>query len=222
MDATSANSLGVDISGFYQSLNFDMGKFNGLARAGFNISNIGPRLKYDEGGQMDFIPTNLRMGTGMDLIFDKFNILGVYLEFSKLLVPTPVIFLDNKNQPQGYRQPDINFLNGIFRSFNDAPGGIKEELKEITWALGFEYTFAETLAIRTGYFNESEEKGSRRYMTFGAGLELNGITIDISYLSSTSKIRNPLENTLRFSLSFNFDGFSKASEVEEVPAYVSE
>lgn len=222
MDATSANTLGVDISGFYQSLNFDMGKFDGLARAGFNISNIGPRLKYDEGGQMDFIPTNLRVGTGMDLIFDKFNILGVYLEFSKLLVPTPVIFLDNKNQPQGYRQPDINFLNGIFRSFNDAPGGIKEELKEITWALGFEYTFAETLAMRTGYFNESEEKGSRRYMTFGAGLELNGITIDISYLSSTSKIRNPLENTLRFSLSFNFDGFSKGSEVEEVPAYVSE
>ena len=222
MDATSANSLGVDISGFYQSLNFDMGKFNGLARAGFNISNIGPRLKYDEGGQMDFIPTNLRVGTGMDLIFDKFNILGVYLEFSKLLVPTPVMFLDHNNQPQGYRQPDINFFNGIFRSFNDAPGGIKEELKEITWALGFEYTFAETLAIRTGYFNESEEKGSRRYMTFGAGLELNGITIDISYLSSTSKIRNPLENTLRFSLSFNFDGFSKASEVEEVPAYISE
>ena len=144
------------------------------------------------------------------------------MEFSKLLVPTPVIFLDNKNQPQGYRQPDINFLNGIFRSFNDAPGGIKEELKEITWALGFEYTFAETLAIRTGYFNESEEKGSRRYMTFGAGLELNGITIDISYLSSTSKIRNPLENTLRFSLSFNFDSFGKAQEVEEVPAQVSE
>ena len=222
MDATSANSLGVDISGFYQSLNFDMGKFNGLARAGFNISNIGPRLKYDEGGQMDFIPTNLRVGTGMDLIFDKFNILGVYLEFSKLLVPTPVMFLNHNNQPQGYRHPDINFFNGIFRSFNDAPGGIKEELKEITWALGFEYTFAETLAIRTGYFNESEEKGSRRYMTFGAGLELNGITIDISYLSSTSKIRNPLENTLRFSLSFNFDGFSKASEVEEVPAYISE
>ena len=222
MDATSANSLGVDIAGFYQSSTFDIGKFDGLARAGFNISNIGPRLKYDEGGQMDFIPTNLRVGTGMDLIFDKFNILGVYLEFSKLLVPTPVMFLDHNNQPQGYRQPDINFFNGIFRSFNDAPGGIKEELKEITWALGVEYTFAETLAIRTGYFNESEEKGSRRYMTFGAGLELNGITIDISYLSSTSKIRNPLENTLRFSLSFNFDGFSKASEVEEVPAYISE
>ena len=206
MDATSANSLGVDISGFYQGSSFDMGSFDGLVRAGFNISNIGPRLKYDEGGQMDFIPTNLRVGSGLDLIFDPSNVLGVHLEFSKLLVPTPVAYFDNNNKPMGYRQPDVNFFNGIFKSFNDAPGGTKEELKEITWALGLEYLFAETLALRTGYFNESEEKGSRKYMTFGAGLKLNGMVIDISYLSSTSKIRNPLENTLRFSLSFNFDG----------------
>jgi len=206
MDATSANSLGVDIAGFYQSSVFDMGNFDGLIRAGFNISNIGPRLKYDEGGQMDFIPTNLRVGTGLDLIFDPSNILGFYIEFSKLLVPTPVAYYDKSNTLLGYRQPDVNFFNGIFKSFSDAPGGIQEELKEINWALGFEYLFAETLALRTGYFNESEEKGSRRYMTFGAGLELNGMVIDISYLSSTSKIRNPLENTLRFSLSFSLDG----------------
>lgn len=206
IDATSANSLGVDIAGFYQGSSFDMGSFDGLIRAGFNVSNIGPRLKYDEGGQMDFIPTNLRIGSGLDVIFDPSNVLGVYLEFSKLLVPTPVANFDDENNAKGYRQPDINFFNGIFKSFNDAPGGTKEELKEITWALGFEYLFAETLALRTGYFNESEEKGSRKYMTFGAGVKLNGMVVDISYLSSTSKIRNPLENTLRFSLSFNFDG----------------
>ena len=215
MDATSANSLGVDISGFYQSSVFDLGNFDGLIRAGFNISNIGPRLKYDEGGQMDFIPTNLRVGTGLDLIFDASNILGVYLEFSKLLVPTPVAFYDSSNRLKGYQQPDVNFFNGIFKSFNDAPGGIQEELKEITWALGFEYLFAETLALRAGYFNESEEKGSRRYMTFGAGLELNGMVIDISYLSSTSKIRNPLENTLRFSLSFSLDGSGRTLPAED-------
>lgn len=215
MDATSANSLGVDISGFYQSSVFDLGNFDGLIRAGFNISNIGPRLKYDEGGQMDFIPTNLRVGTGLDLIFDASNVLGVYLEFSKLLVPTPVAFYDSSNRLKGYRQPDVNFFNGIFKSFNDAPGGIQEELKEITWALGFEYLFAETLALRAGYFNESEEKGSRRYMTFGAGLELNGIVIDISYLSSISKIRNPLENTLRFSLSFSLDGSGRTLPAED-------
>lgn len=215
MDATSANSLGVDIAGFHQSSVFDLGNFDGLIRAGFNISNIGPRLKYDEGGQMDFIPTNLRVGTGLDLIFDASNVLGVFLEFSKLLVPTPVAFYDSSNRLKGYRQPDVNFFNGIFKSFNDAPGGIQEELKEITWALGFEYLFAETLALRAGYFNESEEKGSRRYMTFGAGLELNGMVIDISYLSSTSKIRNPLENTLRFSLSFSLDGSGRTLPAED-------
>jgi hypothetical protein len=212
MDATSANSLGVDISGFYQSSTFDMGNLNGLIRGGFNISNIGPRLKYDEGGQMDFIPTNLRLGSGLDIIFDASNVLGVQLEFSKLLVPTPVAYYDDNDEFKGYRQPDIDFFKGIFQSFNDAPGGFQEELKEITWALGVEYLFAQTLALRTGYFNESEQKGSRRYITFGAGFKLNGMEIDISYLSSTSKIRNPLENTLRFSLSFNFDGSNKSDD----------
>ena len=214
IDATSANSLGVDIAGFYQGSSFGMGSFDGLLRAGFNVSNIGPRLKYDEGGQMDFIPTNLRVGSGLDVIFDSSNVLGIYLEFSKLLVPTPVAYFDNDNNLKGYRQPDINFFNGIFKSFNDSPGGIQEELKEITWALGIEYLFSETLALRTGYFNESEEKGSRKYMTFGAGVKLKGMGVDISYLSSASKIRNPLENTLRFSLSFNFDG----SRVNTPPA----
>jgi hypothetical protein len=217
MDATSANSLGVDIAGFYQSSPFDMGNLDGLIRAGFNISNIGPRLKYDEGGQTDFIPTNLKIGTGLDLIFDTSNVLGIHLELSKLLVPTPVAYYNNNNELQGYRQPDINFFNGIFKSFNDAPGGMAEELKEITWALGFEYLFAETLALRTGYFNESEEKGSRRYMTFGAGFKLNGMVIDISYLSSTSKIRNPLENTVRFSLTFGFNRSNPLTQEDTQP-----
>ncbi|MBL6643709.1 MAG: type IX secretion system outer membrane channel protein PorV [Flavobacteriaceae bacterium] len=216
IDATSANSLGVDIAGFYQGSPFGLGNNDARFRGGFNISNIGPRLKYDEGGQMDFIPTNLKIGSGMDLIFDSSNILGIHLEFSKLLVPTPVAFYDNNNQQLGYRQPDVNFFNGIFKSFNDAPGGFDEELKEITWALGLEYLFANTLALRSGYFNESEEKGSRRYLTFGAGFKLKSMEIDISYLSSTSKIRNPLENTLRFSLSFNFDGANRSARGQEL------
>lgn len=216
IDATSANSLGVDIAGFYQGSPFGLGNNDARFRGGFNISNIGPRLKYDEGGQMDFIPTNLKIGSGMDLIFDSSNILGIHLEFSKLLVPTPVVFYDNNNQQLGYRQPDVNFFNGIFKSFNDAPGGFDEELKEITWALGLEYLFANTLALRSGYFNESEEKGSRRYLTFGAGFKLKSMEIDISYLSSTSKIRNPLENTLRFSLSFNFDGANRSAGGQEL------
>mgnify|MGYP001467716790 FL=1 len=207
MDATSANTLGVDIAGFYQSNSFGIGNKDAVLRTGFNISNIGPRLKYDEGGQKDFIPTNLRMGSGIDFILDESNVLGINIEFSKLLVPSPIAFYD-ENDNLYYRQPDISFLKGILESFGDAPDGSKEELKEVTWAVGTEYKFGKNFALRTGYFNESIEKGSRRYLTFGAGFKYNNTNIDISYLSSTSQIRNPLENTLRFSLTFNFDGLN--------------
>ena len=105
----------------------------------------------------------------------------------------------------GYSQPNIDFINGIFTSFSDSPDGLSEELSEITVALGLEYSFEDALSIRTGYFSESKEKGSRRYLTMGAGFNLNFIDIDISYLFSTSGIRNPLENTIRFSLSLNLD-----------------
>jgi len=207
MDATSANTLGVDIAGFYQSNSFGIGNKDAVLRTGFNISNIGPRLKYDEGGQKDFIPTNLRIGSGIDFILDESNVLGINIEFSKLLVPSPIAFYD-ENGNLYYRQPDVSFFKGILESFGDAPDGSKEELKEVTWAVGTEYKFGKNFALRTGYFNESIEKGSRRYLTFGAGFKYNNTNIDISYLSSTSKIRNPLENTLRFSLTFNFDGLN--------------
>ena len=207
MDATSANTLGVDIAGFYQSNSFGIGNKDAVLRTGFNISNIGPRLKYDEGGQKDFITTNLRIGSGIDFILDESNVLGINIEFSKLLVPSPIAFYD-ENDNLYYRQPDVSFLKGILESFGDAPDGSKEELKEVTWAVGTEYKFGKNFALRTGYFNESIEKGSRRYLTFGAGFKYNNTNIDISYLSSTSQIRNPLENTLRFSLTFNFDGLN--------------
>jgi hypothetical protein len=205
VDATPASTLGVDIATFYKGDVFDLGNNKGRMRYGMNISNIGPRLKYDEGGQKNYIPTNLRIGTGLDLIIDANNTLNFNLEFNKLLVPSPVAVIEN-GEIQGYQQPDITFLKGIFESFNDAPGGFSEELKEITWATGIEYVFQDSFALRTGYFNESLEKGSRRFLTFGAGFRLDFANIDISYLFSTSKIRNPLENTLRFSLNFNLSG----------------
>lgn len=202
LDATPANTLGVDIAGFYRGDIFDLGENKGRMRYGMNISNIGPRLKYDEGGQKNFIPTNLRIGTGLDLVLDTNNALNFNLELNKLLVPSPVAIIEN-GDIVGYQQPDITFLKGIFESFNDAPDGFSEELKEITWATGVEYVFQDSFALRTGYFNESLEKGSRRFLTIGAGFRLDFATIDISYLFSTSRIRNPLENTLRFSLTFN-------------------
>ena len=207
MDATSANTIGVDVSGFFQGSSFGIGNKDAIFRTGFSISNIGPRLKYDEGGQKDYIPTNLRVGSGIDIIIDDSNILGFNIEFSKLMVPSPIAFYDENNNLY-YRQPDVSFFKGMLESFSDAPGGTKEELKEITWAIGTEYKFSENFALRTGYFNESEEKGSRRYLTFGAGFKYNNTNIDISYLSSTSRVRNPLENTLRFSLTFNFGGLN--------------
>ena len=202
----SANSLGVDVSAFYQGQEFQFTNNNkGLFRFGINISNIGPRLNYDVGGQKNFIPSNLKFGTGLDLILDSSNIFGFYLEFNKLLVPSPVSSYNELGIFQGYKQPDISFLKGILTSFTDAEDGIKEEFQEITYAIGLEYKFAESFSIRTGYFNENENKGSRKYLTMGTGFNLGFIEIDISYLFSTSKVRNPLENTIRFSTTFKLE-----------------
>ena len=204
-DTSSANSLGIDIAGYYESNSFDFGNNDAVFRGGINVSNIGPRLNYDMGGQKSFIPTNLKLGFGMDLLFDDQNSLGIYTEFNKLLVTTPVAVYDDENVFLGYRQPDIDFLKGIFTSFSDAPSGLSEELSEITVAVGLEYIFQDVFSLRTGYFNESQDKGSRRYLTLGAGFDLNFIDIDISYLFSTSNVRNPLENTIRFSLALNLE-----------------
>jgi hypothetical protein len=214
-DASSANTLGVDIAGFYRSDLFDFRENKARLRAGFNISNIGPRLKYDEGGQKNFIPTNLKLGTGLNVHLDANNKISFNVEFNKLLVPTPVAFLDeDTGEVLSYQQPDISFLSGIFESFSDAPDGFSEELKEITWGVGSEYNFQDSFALRGGYFNESLEKGSRRYFTLGAGFSLDFAEIDISYLFSTSKVRNPLENTLRFSIIFNL-GNPKVEQLED-------
>ena len=211
IDASSANTLGVDIAGFYKSDLFDFQNNKARLRLGFNISNIGPRLKYDEGGQKNFIPTNLRIGSGLNVHLDSNNKISFNLEFNKLLVPSPIaVFDENTDEIVSYQQPDISFLSGIPESFNDAPDGLSEELKEITWGLGTEYNFQDSFALRGGYFNESLEKGSRRYFTLGAGFSLNFASIDISYLFSTSKVRNPLENTLRFSITFDLYGSEDA------------
>jgi hypothetical protein len=204
-DTSSASSFGVDIAAFYQSKIFNLKSNKAIFRSGLNISNIGPKLNYDSGEQRSFIPTNLRSGLGLELLVDENNSLGFYTEFSKLLVPTPVAVYDESQNLIGYSQPDIDFINGIFTSFSDSPDGLSEELSEITVALGLEYNFEDAFSVRTGYFSESKEKGSRRYLTMGAGINLNFIDIDISYLFSTSGIRNPLENTIRFSLSLNID-----------------
>ena len=204
-DTSSASSLGFDIAGYYQSQSFKLNSNKAVFRTGINISNIGPRLNYEMGTQKSFIPTNLRIGFGLDLLYEDESSLGIYSEFSKLLVPTPVAIFDSNNNFQGFRQPDVDFINGIFISFSDAPDGFSEELSEITAAFGLEYSLRDLFSIRTGFFSESQEKGSRRYLTMGTGFNINFIDVDLSYLFSTSRVRNPLENTIRFSLSINLD-----------------
>ena len=205
-DATAASSFAVDVAGYYQSEEIAYNDFDGRWRLGFNFSNIGPKIKYDEVGQENNLPTNMGLGGGFDFILDEYNKVGVTAEVNKLLVPTPRDFdgdgdIDAEDDEQ---YEDISFFSGIFESFGDAPDGFSEELKEFTWALGAEYWYQDVFAFRTGYFNESDLKGSRKFLSLGAGFRYTAINIDISYLFSTSAVRSPLEGTLRFGLTFNF------------------
>lgn len=214
-DTTPASTFGVDISGYYQSEEEAYADFNGRWRMGFAIQNIGPKFKYDQGGEENFQPTNLRLGTGFDFIFDQYNKVSVTAEVTKLLVPTPPVYgyvdTDGDETQDGDeptiivagKDPNVSFLSGMFQSFGDAPDGFSEELKEFTWSLGAEYVYQDSFAFRAGYFNESEEKGARKFLALGAGFKANVVNIDLSYLFSASKVQSPLENTLRFSLTFN-------------------
>jgi len=203
-DARAANTFAVDIAGYYQSEEIPYDSFDGRWRAGFNFSNIGPKLKYDETGQENNLPTNMALGGGFDFILDPYNKVSALVEVNKLLVPTPS---DSNGDDSIGREDDYynqTFVQGIFSSFGDAPDGFSEELKEFTWALGAEYTYQDSFAFRAGYFNESDEKGSRKFATLGAGFKYTSINIDLSYLFSTSQVISPLEGTLRFGLTFNF------------------
>ncbi|MAT89723.1 MAG: hypothetical protein CMC35_03440 [Flavobacteriaceae bacterium] len=203
-DASAASSFGVDIAGYYQSEEIAYNDFDGRWRLGFNISNLGPKIKYDDSGQENNLPTNLGIGAGFDFILDEYNKIGITGEANKLLVPTPS---DSNGDGVINREDDYyneSFFSGVFSSFGDAPDGFSEEIKEVTWALGAEYTYQDVFALRTGYFNESDEKGSRKFFGLGAGFKYTAIAIDISYLFSTSRVISPLEGTLRFGLTFNF------------------
>lgn len=205
-DTELASSIAVDISGFYQSNSFKLGNNNAIYRAGFNISNLGPKMKYSEMGEENFIPSNFRIGSGLEFIYDSNNSLTLTIEINKLLVPTPnvPVYGTDGSTIVSYSQPDIGFLSGIFKSFNDAPDGFSEELKELTYSLGLEYSFNDVFFLRSGYFDEHELKGSRKFFTLGAGFNTqSNFQIDLSYLISTSDVISPLENTLRFSLSYN-------------------
>ncbi|SFN82014.1 hypothetical protein SAMN05421741_11193 [Paenimyroides ummariense] len=217
---TSASTFAVDVAGFYESDRIQMSNSEGRIRAGFNFQNMGPKINYTGDPQRSSnIPTTLRLGLGYDFILDNYNTVTVYGEATKLMVPSNLLptFVDYDNngevngtdeinsvdlRRQEYR--DIGWFSGMFKSFGDAPGGFGEEMREFTWALGAEYWYQNSFAFRLGYFNEAEDKGARKFATLGAGFKYNIVNIDVSYLVATGKVQNPLENTLRFSLTFNF------------------
>ncbi len=206
------NSLGVDISGYYQSFEEFYGTFSGRYRFGFNITNLGPKVNYtSDPDNESFIPTNLKIGGGFEFILDDYNAINTSVEFTKLLVPTPPIRQIGDSEDTEAKDGDIiagkddnvGWISGVFQSFGDAPDGFSEELSEFTYALGVEYLYNNAFALRGGYFHESENKGNRKYFTLGAGFKTNALNVDLSYLVNASDVNNPLENSLRFSLSFD-------------------
>lgn len=207
-----ANTFAVDIAGYYQSETMNTNNFEGKLRGGFQISNIGPKLDYSNSeDNASYLPTTLRLGVGYDFKFDDYNKVGVTTEFSKLLVPTPQYEYDEEGNVTNRYIPNKGVMSGIFSSFGDAPGGGKEELKEIMYSVGAEYSYNDALFIRAGYFHESPMKGDRQHLTLGLGLKYNSFAFNASYLIPMSDTNNALENTLRFGIAWNFGGETQNS-----------
>lgn len=192
-----ANSYAIDLSGYYQGEEHNsFNNFNGKWRGGFQISNIGPKINYFD-NNFSYLPTNLRFGIGYDLFLDDQNKVGLTFETSKLLVPF--------SKSNGTTTPNYGVIKGMIKSLTDTPGGMFEELKEITYSLSGEYVFNKIFSLYSGYFYESIEKrvGGRQFASLGIGLKYNSLGFNTSYLITTSKINSALDNTLRFGITWD-------------------
>jgi hypothetical protein len=204
IETASGKSFAADVSGFYSKPIRISGKDIDLA-IGCNISNIGSKIKYTETATNDFIPINLRLGTALGADIDAYNKVSIAFDLNKLLVPTPPEY-KGADRVAGM-DPEVGVVSGIFQSFWDAPGGTKEEFRELMYSVGGEYWYANQFALRAGYFNEHDTKGGRKYFTFGMGMKYTVYTIDFSYLlnaNNNAGVTNPLANTMRFSLTWDF------------------
>jgi hypothetical protein len=204
----AGQSVAGDIS-LYYTKDIKIADMNSNMSFGMNISNIGAKISYTDDSESNFIPTNLRLGGTLTLELDEYNQLTFGMDFNKLLIPTPPVYDGNGTAPENIiagMDPNVSVPVGMWQSFYDAPGGATEEFREITISSGLEYWYNKRFALRTGYFYEHETKGNRKYFTVGLGLKLNVFQLDFAYLITTQQ-RNPLENTLRFSLLFNMKSF---------------
>ena len=200
----AGQSIASDLAGFYTKPVRMGGQDMDLA-VGLNISNIGSKVSYTKTGTRDFIPINMRLGTALGADIDDYNKISLAIDMNKLLVPTPPI-TDNGEIVSG-KDSDVGVVSGIFQSFGDAPGGYKEEFREINYSVGSEYWYNDQFAIRAGYFFEHDTKGGRKFFTFGSGVKYSAFILDFSYLvnaSTDAGATNPLANTMRFSMTWNF------------------
>ena len=208
-DTAPGSAFAADLSCYYQNY-INIGERECQLGLGMNISNIGSKITFGGDNRSEFIPTNLRLGASLMIPIDEFNRFTIAADANKLLVPTypkrkadeSQVDYDNRLQKEYY---DVSSISGIFKSFGDAPNGASEELQEIQWSLGAEYTYNDKFSLRAGYHHESENKGNRKYFTVGAGFKMNVFALDAGYVIATAK-NNPLDQTLRFSLTFDMDG----------------
>ena len=212
---TGASAFSADISGFLTTYPI-IGRNECQWSFGWNISNIGSKVNYGDGEEPAFLPTNLRLGTTFTFPLADYHNLALSLDVNKLLVPTKPRLNDYPDDIEGQEQyinaledwKNMSPITGIFKSFSDAPGGFKEELREITWSLGAEYSYNQQFFLRAGYYYENEYKGGRKYFGLGAGFALNVLRIDASYMMATAQT-SPLDQTLRFTLTFDMDGLKE-------------
>ena len=206
--ATNAGqSIAADVAGYFRK-DIRIAKKDMELALGANISNIGNKVRYTETSTRDFIPINLRLGTALNADLDEYNKISFALDINKLLVPSPPIYNDSIDGQIDFGQdPNVSVVSGIFQSFGDAPGGFSEEMREINFSIGTEYWYDDQFAVRAGYFNEHNTKGGRKFFTFGSGVKYNVFALDFSYLINASRAingNNPLANTMRFTLIFDF------------------
>ena len=208
-DNSPASAFAADIAAYYQNY-INIGQRECQLGIGLNISNIGSKIKFSGNEYSEFLPANLRLGASLMIPIDEYNRLTIAADANKLLVPTVPKQEEGEDnseyEDRVHREyNDISAIRGIFKSFGDAPGGFKEELQEIYYGVGAEYTYNDKFSLRAGYHHEAENKGNRKYFTVGAGFKMSVFQLDAGYVVATAK-SNPLDQTLRFSLSFDLDG----------------
>lgn len=208
-ETTPGSAFAADIAAYYQNY-INIGQRECQLGIGLNISNIGSKINFGSDTNSEFIPTNMRLGASLMIPVDEYNRFSIAADANKLLVPTRPIQGENESQvdydarlQKDYY--DVSSIAGIFKSFGDAPGGFKEELQEVGWSLGGEYTYNDKFSLRAGYHHESETKGNRKYFTVGAGFKMSAFSLDAGYVIATAK-SNPLDQTLRFTLTFDMNG----------------